>query len=164
VVHLDFGLTYMGFDTDWQRMAYVLAEGETDVPPGLRQAMRNTNVLQDAFVRAARPGRATAEVYRTTMAQMRQRGIQAQIYSHSIGNQGHGIGPGVDFRAADTTAGAPIRRLRPNSYMSIELNASTPIPEWQGQELVVMLEDDAYLTSDGWKFFVPRQERFYLVQ
>ena len=163
VVHLDFGLTYMGFDTDWQRMAYVLLEGETEVPPGLRKAMRNTNVLQDVFVRAARPDRSTADVYRTTMARMREEGIEAQIYSHSIGNQGHGIGPEVDFRAADTTVGPP-RRLRPGSYMSVELNTATPVPEWRGQKVVVMQEDDAYLTNDGWKFFVPRQDRFYLVR
>ena len=164
VVHVDFGLTYMGFDTDWQRMAYVLADGETDAPAGLRQALRNTNLLQDALVSAARPGRSTAEVYRTTMAQMERRGIQARIYSHSIGNQGHGIGPAVDFRAADTTSKQLARRLRPDSYMSVELNASTPVPEWQGQEVVVMMEDDAHLTSGGWKFFVPRQERYYLVR
>jgi hypothetical protein len=32
LVHIDFGITYMGFDTDWQKMAYVLRPGETDVP------------------------------------------------------------------------------------------------------------------------------------
>lgn len=163
VVHVDFGLTYMGFDTDWQRMAYVLGEGETDAPEGLRRAMRNTNALQDVFVRAARPGRPTGEVYQSTMAEMRRQGIDAQVYSHSIGNQGHGIGPEVDFRAADTSANR-VRRLRANSYMSVELNSATTVPEWSGQKVVVMLEDDAYLTPGGWRFFVPRQERFYLIR
>ena len=36
VVHVDFGITYMGLDTDWQKMAYVLREGEQDVPEGLK--------------------------------------------------------------------------------------------------------------------------------
>jgi hypothetical protein len=27
----------------------------------------------------------------------------------------------------------------------------------------VMEEDDAYLTDDGYKFFQPRQEAFYLI-
>jgi hypothetical protein len=57
VVHIDFGISYMGFDTDWQKMAYVLKPGETDAPPGLRQAMANTNTLQDALMlRHSRPG------------------------------------------------------------------------------------------------------------
>src|SRR5215204_4733008 len=58
VVHLDLGITYMGLNSDWQKMAYVLREGETDVPAGFKAAMANTNALQDAvMLRAARPGR-----------------------------------------------------------------------------------------------------------
>ena len=58
VVHLDFGISYMGFDTDWQKMAYVLRDGETDVPAGLKAAMANTNTLQDALMRRhSRPGK-----------------------------------------------------------------------------------------------------------
>ena len=34
VLHVDFGITYMGLNSDWQKMAYVLREGETDVPAG----------------------------------------------------------------------------------------------------------------------------------
>ena len=91
VVHLDFGLSYMGFDTDWQKMAYVLREGETDVPAGLKAAMRNTNTLQDAVMRRhSRPGRLAADVYTDTMAEMKTAGIEAMIYSHPIGLHGHG--------------------------------------------------------------------------
>src|SRR5262249_35461130 len=36
VVHLDFGITYMGLNTDWQKMSYVLRDGEKDVPAGLK--------------------------------------------------------------------------------------------------------------------------------
>ncbi len=43
VVHLDFGITYMGLNTDWQKMAYVLQPGEKDAPAGLKNAMKNTN-------------------------------------------------------------------------------------------------------------------------
>src|SRR5262245_53689540 len=39
VLHVDFGISYMGFDSDWQRMAYVLRPGESDVPQGLKDAM-----------------------------------------------------------------------------------------------------------------------------
>jgi len=28
----------------------------------------------------------------------------------------------------------------------------------------IMMEDDAYLTDEGYKFFVPRQEAFYLIK
>ena len=54
-------------------------------------------------------------------------------------------------------------RLRLGSYISIELNTATPVPEWGGKKVFVMMEDDAYLTEQGFRFFRPRQERFFLV-
>lgn len=166
VVHIDFGISYMGFDTDWQKMAYVLKPGERDVPAGLKQAMANSNTLQDALMqRHARPGMTGRAVFNATMAEMRERGIEAMIYSHPIGNQGHGLGTSIDFRSglrSDTTA--QNSRLRLGSYISIELNTATPIPEWNGKKVFVMFEDDAYLTEQGYRFFRPRQEQFYLIR
>jgi Xaa-Pro aminopeptidase len=166
VVHLDFGISYMGFDTDWQKKAYVLRDGETDAPAGLKAAMANTNTLQDYLMKvASRPDRPVGEVYNDTVAAMEAKGIEAQIYSHPIGNQGHGLGANIDFRAArrgDQDAAA--KRLREGSYISIELNTLTPVPEWDGQKVFIMMEDDAYLTDEGWVFFRPRQEQFYLVR
>ncbi|MCU0635935.1 MAG: aminopeptidase P family protein, partial [Gemmatimonadaceae bacterium] len=162
VVHIDFGITYMGFDTDWQKMAYVLKPGETEAPAGLARAMANTNALQDELMlRQSRPGRSSGEIYRATMAAMQQRGIEAMIYSHPIGLQGHGLGASIDFRGAvrnDSLQPAPA--LRPDSYISIELNTATPVPEWGGRKVFVMMEDDAHLTAEGFRFFRPRQERF----
>jgi hypothetical protein len=164
LLHVDFGISYMGFDSDWQKMAYVPRPGEKDVPEGLKRALANTNALQDALMlRAARPGRDAGEVYTATMAEMKERGIEAMIYCHPLGNQGHGLGPSIDFRSAARGETGP-HPLRPNSWISIELNAATAVPEWDGQKVFVMQEDPAYLTSEGYRFFRPRQESFYLVR
>ena len=53
--------------------------------------------------------------------------------------------------------------LHGGSYIAIELNTRTPVPEWDGQEVYAMQEDPAWLTSEGWRFFVPRQEAYYLI-
>jgi Xaa-Pro aminopeptidase len=164
VIVIDFGISYMGFDTDWQKKGYILREGETDAPPGLKAAMANTNRLQDVMMGLARPGMAAGEVYTRTMAAMEEEGITAQIYSHPVGNHGHGLGTGIDFRAAqrgDETAA--VKTLRPKSWISIELNTLTPVPEWDGQEVFIMMEDVAYLTDEGYRFFRPRQEAFFLI-
>lgn len=166
VLHVDFGITYMGLNSDWQKMGYVLRPGEKDVPAGLKQAMKNTNELQDALMlRAARPGRVAGDVYNMAMDEMKQKGIEAKIYSHPIGNQGHGLGPSIDYRAAQRQdmATTQAKRLVKGSYISIELNTVTPVPEWDGQKVFVMGEDDAYLTDDGYKFFQPRQTSWYLI-
>jgi len=162
VIHIDCGVNYLGFSTDWQKMGYVLREGEKDVPEGLKKALTNTNRLQDALFTHIKPGSKGFEVYNATMADMKAAGIEAMIYSHSVGNQGHALGASVDFRRP--TAGAPQEPpFREGSYTSIELNTATPVAEWGGQKVTIMMEDDAYLTKDGMKFFRPRQTAFYVI-
>jgi Xaa-Pro aminopeptidase len=163
VIHIDCGLNYMGLSTDWQKMGYVLRAGEKDAPEGLKKALANTNKLQDALFTHIKPGAKGFEVYDATMADMKNAGIEAMIYSHSVGNQGHALGASIDFRRP--AAGAPLEPpFREGSYTSIELNTSTAVPEWGGQKVTIMMEDDAYLTKDGMKWFRPRQTAFYLIR
>lgn len=166
LVHLDFGINYMGFSSDWQKNAYVLREGEQDAPEGLKQAFANTIALQDfLMLEASRPGRLAGEVHKMTMAEVEKRGIIAQIYCHPLGNQGHGLGASIDFRAEKRAdIGGQAKPLRGGSYISIELNTKTAVPEWGAQQVYIMQEDPAYLTDEGWKFFRPRQEEFYLIR
>lgn len=164
VIHIDCGLNYMGLSTDWQKMGYVLREGEKDAPEGLKRALANTNRLQDALFTHIKPGAKGFEVYDATMNDMKKLGIEAMIYSHSVGNQGHALGASIDFRrpASGSTPLEP--PFREGSYTSIELNTSTAVPEWDGQKVTIMMEDDAYLTKDGMKWFRPRQTAFYLIR
>lgn len=163
LVHIDFGISYMGLDSDWQKMAYVLHPGETEAPAGLQAALANTQLLQDALMlRASRPGRTVGEVYAATMAEMDEAGITAQVYSHPLGNHGHGLGPSIDFRSSGNSAAAE-RVLVEGAYIAIELNTRTEVPEWDGQGVYIMQEDPAWLTPEGWRFFRPRQEALYLI-
>jgi Xaa-Pro dipeptidase len=164
VVHLDFGITYMGLNTDWQKMTYVLRDGEKDVPTGLKKALANTNALQDSICRNAKPGKLAGDVYNDVMADMQKQGIEAKVYSHPLGFQGHALGAPIDYRAAQRAQTMPPRPLRDGSYISIELNSATAVPEWGGQKVFIMEEDPAYLTDSGWKFFVPRQTEWYVVR
>jgi len=163
VIHIDCGINYMGLSTDWQKMGYILLPGERDAPEGLRRALANTNRLQDALFTHIKAGAYGHEVYDATMADMKREGIEAMIYSHSVGNQGHALGASIDFRRP--SAGAPAEPpFREGSYTSIELNTSTPVAEWGGQKVTVMMEDDAYLTREGMRWFRPRQTSFYLIR
>lgn len=161
LLHVDFGLNYMGLSTDWQKHGYVLKNGETDAPVGLKAALNNTNALQDAMFSIARVGMTGTQVYEKTMAEAKKQGIEAMIYSHPIGTHGHGLGPSIDFRGL---VGGGANKILPGSYMSIELNTSTFVPEWNNQKVTIMAEDDAYMTDGGYKFFRPRQTEFYLIK
>ena len=172
LLHVDFGLTSFGLNTDWQKMAYVLREGETDAPAGLKNLLANTNALQDAVTGSARPGRTSAEVYEDAMNAMKKRSAEgvaqgkvpftAQIYSHPLGAQGHGLGPSIDFRAAERKD--PPRGLRKGGYIAVELNTKAAVPEWGGQEAFAMEEDPAELTEEGYRYFRARQTEYYLIR
>jgi len=161
LIHVDFGLIYMGLSTDWQKHGYILKPGEKDAPAGLKAALKNTNRLQDIMFNIARPGMRGSEVYDGALAECKKQGIDAMIYSHPIGAQGHGLGASIDFRP---TIAPTTERLRLGSYTSIELNTSTNVPEWNNQRVTIMEEDDAVMTANGYQFIRPRQTEFYLIK
>ncbi|MFY0583085.1 M24 family metallopeptidase [Cystobacter fuscus] len=157
LLHVDFGISYMGLHSDWQKMAYVAREGEKDVPEGLKRVLANTNALQDALVKESRPGRSSAEVYEAVMAEMKEKGVQAQVYSHPLGNQGHGLGASIDFRS--TLRKEEPKRLREGSYLAMELSTRAPVAEWDGQEVFAMAEDPVYLTPRAGASSCPGRRR-----
>ncbi len=161
LIHVDFGLDYMGLSTDWQKHAYVLKPGESSAPAGLKTALKNTNDLQDILFSVARIGMTGTEVYEKTIAEAKRQGIEAMIYSHPIGTHGHGLGPSIDFRG---NIGGGGNKILPSSYMSIELNTSTIVAEWGGQKVTIMAEDDAVMTPTGYQFIRPRQTELYLIR
>ena len=165
VIHLDCGFNYLGFATDWQKVAYVLRDGETDVTAGMKQALKNGNTTQDAIRLTARPGMTGREA--TLAAVKRLQGVDfvPSLYSHPIGYQGHGVGPSINARDLVMVEEPDWDSvLRPGSYRSIELSATSTVPEWNGQKLTIPFEDDAYLTADGYEWFRPPQTRWYLIR
>lgn len=166
VLHTDFGIFAMGLATDTQHMGYVLREGETDVPEGLKRALRNANRLQDIVMEQMKPGLTGNKVLADSLARMHREGLTGRIYNHPIGDFGHGPGPLIGLW--DRQEGVPGRgdvRLIPNTWHSIELYATTPVPEWDGQEVRIALEEDASMNAEGeMEWILERQEEFHLVR
>ena len=92
-LHCDFGITAMGLNTDTQHMAYVLREGETDAPAGLQRALARANRLQDILLEQTDVGMSGNAVLHAVLEQMRAEGLDGTMYSHPIGDHGHGAGP-----------------------------------------------------------------------
>jgi hypothetical protein len=161
----DMGIVAMGLHTDTQHLGYVLADGETDVPEGLKLCMANSNRMQDITLEEMEPGRTGNEALLAALERMRGEGINGTLYSHPVGDHGHGAGPLIG--RWDAQEGVPVRgdaRLRPSTWFSIELQARTPIPEWNGKEASCRQEEEAYLDADGDRHWVfRRQSSFHLV-
>ena len=166
VLHVDFGVTAMRLNTDTQHMGYVLREGETDVPAGIKKALANANRLQDILMERMKPGRSGNEVLTDALAAMKAEGIKGSIYTHPIGDHGHGAGPLIGLW--DRQQGVPGRGdvpLIPGTWFSIELSATTAIPEWGGKELWIGQEEDAVLDESGRASWVlKRQTEYHLVK
>jgi len=55
--------------------------------------------------------------------------------------------------------------FHPDTWHSIELNATHKVPEWGGQAVRFALEEDAAILSDGrWDWIAPQQTEFYLIK
>jgi Xaa-Pro aminopeptidase len=166
VLHCDFGITAMGLATDTQHMAYILREGETDAPPGIKKALANTNRMQDILMERMKVGRTGNEVLADAIATMKAEKINGTFYTHPIGDHGHGAGPLIGLW--DRQEGVPGRsdvKIRPNTWFSIELGARTPVPEWGGQELFVGQEEDAAIDGDGKiSWVLKRQTKYHLIK
>jgi len=166
VLHVDFGITALRLNTDTQHMGYVLREGERDAPAGIKQALANANRLQDLLMERMRPSRSGNEVLADTLAAMKAEKINGSIYTHPVGDHGHGAGPLIGLW--DRQQGVPGRGdtlLLPHTWFSIELAARTPIPEWNNQELWVGQEEDAAIDEEGriaWA--LRRQTQYHLVR
>lgn len=166
VLWCDVGITALRLNTDTQHNGYVLREGETDAPEGLKAALRRSNRLQDILFEETRPGRTGNEILRAVRAKMTAEGLDGTMYSHPIGMHGHGAGPLIglwDYQ--DGVPGRGDHRVRPSMWFSSELQVTTPVPEWGGQQVRVAQEEDFIVGADGKpRWALTRQERFWLVK
>jgi Xaa-Pro aminopeptidase len=166
VLHCDFGLVAYRLNTDTQHMGYVLRAGETDVPAGIQRALENSNTLQDIVMSEIRPGRTGNEILRASLARMRAQGIDGTVYTHPIGVHGHGAGPLIglwDYQ--DGVPGRGDAHVIPTMWFSIELQATTPVAEWNGQPLRSAQEEDAIVGADGtMRWALRRQTKYWLVR
>ncbi len=165
IIHLDCGFDYLGFASDWQKVAYIFRDGEDDVPQGLKTALANANLVHEAFGSEPRPG-MTGWAATLAIAQ-RLEGVDflPSLYSHPIGYHGHALGPSINARNMDLSS-PPSRdsHLRDGAYRSIEFSATTAVPEYGGGTVTIPMEDDGYLTANGYEYFRPYQTEWYLIR
>ncbi len=109
--------------------------------------------------------RSRTDILAGALAQMDREGVIGTIYTHPIGDNGHGSGPLIG--RWDAQEGVPVRGeipLRANTWHSIELQARYAIPEWGGKEASCRQEEEAFVSESGksdWVF--RRQTHFHVV-
>tara|TARA_A100001388_G_C28770880_1_gene503728 strand:+ start:1760 stop:3094 length:1335 start_codon:yes stop_codon:yes gene_type:complete len=164
LLHVDFGITYLGLNTDTQQHAYVLKDGEMNAPAELNNALRIGNKLQDILTNEFTTGRTGNEILLSALTKAKSVGIKPQIYTHPIGFYGHGSGPTIGMW--DKQEGVPVNGDYPlfkNTAYSIELNAKVYIESW-GKEIAIMLEEDAFFDGEKCDYMDSRQTKMILIR
>ncbi len=164
LLHCDMGFHYLGLATDQQQHAYVLKADENYAPQSIRDALAEGNRLQDIHFEEMRIGRTGNDVLKSALDRARNEGIRAQIYSHPLGYHGHAAGPMIGmWDQQDGVPGVGDYPLFDDTAYSIELNVVKSVPEWNNQDVRIMLEEDAALTGGLMRWLDGRQESLYLI-
>jgi Xaa-Pro aminopeptidase len=165
-IHCDVGLKYMYYNSDTQEWAYVLRVGETDVPESFKKIMAEGNRLQDIYCGEFKEGLTGNEILVNILGKAKEKGIpNPRVYSHSLGYFLHEPGPliGLPWEQVNNPGRGDVK-LVPNSCFTVELSVTMPVPEWEGQDFRLSLEQDIVFTKDGTAFLDGRQTRFHLVK
>ncbi|MBK7475664.1 MAG: aminopeptidase P family protein [Haliscomenobacter sp.] len=163
LIHVDFGITYLGLNTDTQENAYVLRAGETDAPEHLKQAFNKCLRLMDLLTEAFRAGRSGNQILADALAKAKAEGLQPSIYSHPIGYHGHGAGPAIGmWDMQNGVPGTGDYPLNPNTAYAIELNNRVFLPEWN-KEIRIMMEENAVFDGQKTYYIDGRQKQLLLV-
>jgi len=171
----DWGIEMMNFTCDVKRMAYVLKEGETNIPPTIKDAFNKALSVRKIIREHVKPGRTGEETLELLYRKVEEAGFQRQevedqvtesknievnIGWHSVGNLGHGVGPAIWIEK-------PLRyrlEIRPTQIFAFEYFVYVPLPEWRGKKLRIGIEDDVIITENGVEWLYPITEWILLIR
>ncbi|MFV9482717.1 M24 family metallopeptidase [Christiangramia sp. ASW11-125] len=163
LLHCDFGISYLGLNTDCQQMAYVLQDDETEAPQFLQEALEKGNRLQDILTQNFRTGRTGNEILAASLEKAKAEGLKPSIYTHPLGLYGHSAGPTIGMW--DQQGGVPGTGDYPlyeETAYAIELNTEVNIPEWD-KDIRIMLEEAGFWGKEGFRYVNNRQTSLILI-
>ena len=157
LLHCDFGITYIGLNTDCQQHAYVLNEDEDEVPVFLKEAFKKANRVQDILTSNMSLGVTGNEILKAPLIQGRKEGLRPSIYTHPLGKYGHSAGTTIGMW--DSQNGVPFNgnyALHKNTVYAIELNTTVTIKEWN-KDIRIMLEEAGFFGDGIFEYVNERQ-------
>jgi len=179
LVMWDMGIKILGgYSTDIERSAYVVREGETDLPEILKDVMRHAVKVRNACRKIVKPGRTGLETLHLMWSKMEEMGYEIQeiednvtdspnievcIGWHGVGESGgHGCGPTIWTDKEQPYSSKLV--LKPTNLMAFEMFIYYPIPEWGGKKMRFDIEDNVIITEHGVELFVPAQDKITIIQ
>lgn len=164
LLHCDVGFYYLGLACDIQQNAYVLRPGEKAAPAGLVSALATANRMQDIVTSHIIRGRTGNEVLQRSLEEAEALGINGRVYCHPIGYHGHAAGPTIGLWSQQgRVPGGGDYEVFDDTCHALELHIVQQVPEWNGQEVRMALEEDILHTNGQVYVLDGRQERLHLI-
>ncbi|MET3728512.1 Xaa-Pro aminopeptidase [Fictibacillus halophilus] len=163
ILHLDFGIEYLGLCTDTQQLAYVLSRNEKEPPSGLKNALKAANTFEDLFFEICKEGMSGNDIFLNVLKKAKQNHLDAMLYSHPIGYHCHGAGPIIGLY--DKQESIPVRgelKIENNTCYALEFNIRHFIPEWN-KVVPIYLEETVCFKEGMMRYFTGRQSDFYII-
>ena len=164
LLHCDFGITYIGLNTDCQQHAYVLKDDENDVREFLKEAFKKGNRVQDILTMNMKSGLTGNQILANSLNQGKKEGLRPSIYTHPLGKYGHSAGTTIGMW--DSQNGVPFNGnypLQKNTAYAIELNTTVFIKEWD-KDIRIMLEEAGFFGDDVFEYVNERQTKIKAVK
>jgi Xaa-Pro aminopeptidase len=155
-LQIDFGAKYNGFCADFQRMWYVLEEGETSPPEDVQHLFNTVRRGVDTIIEHIQPGGAVwkpAEAAREVLVEAGYSEFKFGV-GHQLGRATHDGGPGlVRWRA-----NLPTWTIEPGNVFTAE--GLETLLEGRGW---ISLEDDVLVTETGNEVLTTQQRELWLI-
>jgi Xaa-Pro aminopeptidase len=174
LLYIDWGLNRNNFSTDMKRYAYVLKEGELEVPAGIVNAFEESKKVREIIRKNVRSGRTGREqfdelkqiirdagyVYTERERASDVAGIEVNVGMHGMGNVAHDVAAGLaEFQPEMTEF-----EIRPNAILALEFRVFVPADDWKEKKIPVPIEENVLITERGLEWLHPPQNHVLVIR
>jgi len=179
LIHIDFGTIHMNYRTDIKRLAYVLKEGESSLPPEIQKTFDEALKAREIFRKNIKVGLTAGETFEILRNKLEEAGFhynekgefdtkadpektQILLHFHPLGNSwpADGVGPSIHLNSKTADMKIPAYHLFVLEYM-----LQLPVPEWgKGKHVYMAIEDDVVVTERGVEFLYTPDQGIRLIR
>ncbi|MEP1152690.1 MAG: M24 family metallopeptidase [Balneola sp.] len=165
VIQIDFGIKlYDRWVSDIQRFAYVLKEGETELPEDIKHYWESAKAGNRAAFNAMKPGVKGVEVDATQRALMKENNSEYVMWStgHPVGYVAHDVGPNLGGSQSPSVRPAAQKLLKQGMVFAFD-----GFHAWTREDSTlktISVEEMVVITENGAEYLIAPQEEMVLVE
>ncbi|MFY0684685.1 MAG: aminopeptidase P family protein [Balneola sp.] len=165
VIQIDFGIKlYDRWVSDIQRFAYVLKEGETELPEDIKHYWESAKAGNRAAFNAMKPGVKGVEVDAAQRALMKENNSEYVMWStgHPVGYVAHDVGPNLGGSQSPSVRPAAQKLLKQGMVFAFD-----GFHAWTREDSTlktISVEEMVVITENGAEYLIAPQEEMVLVE